>query len=336
MRNALYQALLSLWEGSEPNYEEVLGREGSEEEVRELISSLWVKCYPEGDKRLCVYSYKRIPKEPVPLLLDARGTVIAWSKDGPELVAYPFHKFFNVGEIDYPKGKPLKAFEKLDGTMISAFWFEGRLRTATRKRLDADSPFAQKALELLKDFDPRDYTYVFELLGPGCGSPWVGNQEVLKKEGDWKIVPLAKRDMKSLKLWPLEGPREFEVKSWEEAEEVAASEGIEGLVLWYEVGEVRPKMYKVKSKDYLKLTSLLQLGYEGLAKIITIGKLDDVIKLLDPEVARRAKQVSERLDEIAREVKRGSLDDPEVKEWLLIDPQRAIEVAIIKALRGEL
>ncbi len=327
MSNALYLALRALWSGEEVPYEEVLGREGSEEEVREILSSLWTKCYPEGDKRICVYSYRRPPREPVPLLLDSRGTVIAWSKDGPELVAWPFHKFFNVGEMDFPK-KPLLAYEKLDGTMVSLFYYEGRLRAATRKRLDVDSPFAKKALELYDgSVDVGGKTVVFELLGPGCGSPWVGGEGSLFKEPSWKLVPLAERDMKTLSLKPLEGPRRVEVEDLEDAIKKAESFG-EGLVLWFEVNKVRPLMAKVKSSKYANLVDKVKAGWEGVAWLVVHNKLDDAAFLLKEEVYKRAKEVEARLDEIERMVRSGSFPDEVVREWLLIDPSRALEEAV--------
>ena len=325
--NALLAALRALWAGEEVPYEAVLGREGSEREVRELISKLWVKCYPIGSKRLCVYSYKRPPREPVPLLLDARGTVIEWSRDGPELVAYPFHKFFNVGEASFPE-RPLVAYEKLDGTMVSLFYYDGELRAATRKRLDADSPFAKKALELFEgEARVEGRTVVFELLGPGCGSPWVGGDQGLLGESRWKLVPLAYRDMRTLELYPLEGPRRVEVESLEEARRKAEEFG-EGLVLWFEVGKQRPLMAKVKSAKYQNLVETLKLGWEGLAKVIVQNKLDDAARFLKEEVYKRAKEVEAKLDEIERAVRSGSFPDEAVKEWLLIDPSRALEEAV--------
>jgi len=325
--NALLLALESLWLGVEPPYEEILGREGSEEEVRGLLASLWTKCYPHGKKRLCVYSYRRPPREPVPLLLDARGTVIEWSKDGPALVAYPFHKFFNVGEQEFPN-KPLLAYEKLDGTMISMFYYDGELRAATRKRLDVDSPFARKALELYDgEVDIENKTVIFELLGPGCGSPWVGGEQGLLREGEWKLVPLAYREMDTLNLYPLEGPRRVEVESLEDAMKKAERFG-EGLVLWFEVGKQRPLMAKVKSAKYQNLVDLLKLGWEGVAKIIVTNKLDDAAQFLKEDVYRRAKEVEARLDEIERAVRSGTFPDETVKEWLLIDPARALEEAV--------
>ncbi|ABU81708.1 RNA ligase [Ignicoccus hospitalis] len=325
MANALLLALRSLWLGEEPPYEEVLGREGDEREVRELLSGLWVKCYPQGDKRLCVYSYKRPPKDPVPLLLDARGTVIEWSKDGPELVAYPFHKFFNLGEAEFPE-RPLLAYEKLDGTMVSLFLYDGEVRAATRKKLDVDSPFAKKALELFEG-ELGDETRVFELLGPGSGSPWVGGTQELLRAGEWSLVPLAYRDMKTLKLYPLEGPTRVEVEDLEDAKRKAEGFG-EGLVLWFEVGSQRPLMAKVKSVKYKRLVDLLKLGWEGLAKIILMNALDDAARMLDNEVYSKAKAVEGMLDEIERAVLRGEFPHERVREWLPIDPSRALEEAV--------
>ncbi len=331
--NALYSALSSLWLGEEPNYEEVLGTEGSEVEVRRLISSLSVRCYPVGDKRLCVYSYRK-PPPPVPLLRDARGTVIEWSKDGPKLVAYPFHKFYNLGEYGEPPGEPIKVYEKLDGTMISAFQYEGEVFTATRKRLWFDSPFAKVAKAMLEDEDVGENTYVYELLGPGSGSVWMGEKEHLREEGGWKLVPLAKRDMRTLKLYPLKGPRELELKPLEELRREIEEANIEGVVLWYEIGSVKPEIRKLKSRSYSKLTKLLNLGYEGLAKIILMNKLDDALPYLKEEVRERALKVQANLERLTELVISGRFDDEIVKEWLQIDPSRAIEEAVALCLKG--
>ena len=333
--NALYLALLKLWEGGDIPYEEVLGREGEEREVRELISSLWVKCYPQGNSRLCVYSYKRPPKEPIPLLLDARGTVIAWSKDGPELVAYPFHKFYNLGEFEWLKKerlpKPKRVFGKLDGTMVSVFEYDGEVRAATRKRLDVDSPFAKKALELLNDFEPKG-THIFELLGTGTGSKWVDYVEDVFKEEEWALVPLAFRDMKTLRLYPLRGPKEFHVESLDEVEKMLGKER-EGFVVWFEEGKQRPLMVKVKSPEYQDIIETLKMGIDGIAKLIVMNKLDDAAKFLKPELLKKAKEIMNRLDEIERSVLRGTFDDENVKAWLEIDPSRAVEEAVKVCLK---
>ncbi|ALU12566.1 hypothetical protein EYM_05205 [Ignicoccus islandicus DSM 13165] len=333
MSNALYEALLALWLGEEPNYEEVLGAQGDELQVRKLISSLSVRCYEVNGKRLCVYSYRR-PPPPIPLLVDARGTVIEWSKEGPRLIAYPFHKFYNVGEYERPSGKPLKVFEKLDGTMISAFEYEGEVFAATRKRLWIDSPFARVAKEMLSETDLKGYTYVYELIGPGSGSAWMGEEEHLRRDMEWKLVPLARRDMKTLALYPLEGPREFRVSDLDELKDTIERINVEGAVLWYEIGKVKPKMFKIKSTNYVKLMKLINLGYEGLARIILMNKLDDVLPYLSDEVRERALMVQRKLDELTKAVLRGAFEDEVVKEWLQIDPTRAIEEAVVICLRG--
>ncbi len=333
--NALYLALLKLWEGDEIPYEEVLGREGDEKEVRELISRLWVKCYPQGNSRLCIYSYKRPPKEPVPLLLDARGTVIAWTRDGPELVAYPFHKFFNLGEHEWLKKenlpKPKRVFEKLDGTMISIFEYEGKVRAATRKRLDVDSLFAKKALELVEDFEPRG-THIFELLGPGSGSKWVDLVENVFRDEKWSLVPLAFRDMRTLNLYPVMGPKEYYVASLDEVEEML-NKYSEGFVVWFEEGKQRPLMIKVKSPSYQDIIETLKMGVEGIAKLIILNRLDDASRYIKPELLKKAKEIMERLDEIEKNVLRGKFDDENVKAWLEIDPSRAVEEAVKVCLR---
>jgi RNA ligase len=102
--------------------------------------------------------------------LQARG--IIFNKVTGELVAFPFVKFFNLGEMpqssigSLPSG-PFTVTEKLDGSLGISLWHKGQPYIATRGSFQSDQ--AQWGTRWLREhvateaMDPR-YTYLFEIL----------------------------------------------------------------------------------------------------------------------------------------------------------------------------
>ena len=305
----------------------------AEEIVREIFNyDIVTRCKREGNRVLCIYHYSRRP-EWNPLSVEARGVVVEWKRGVPKLLAYPFHKFFNVNEVEETsverlrKMRPIKAFEKVDGTLIIAFYDPevGAFRTATRRRLD--SPFAKIAEGLLPDLK-EGYTYMFELLCETCGSVNVGEQRPVKAVR--KLIPLARRDMSTLSLYPLNGPKEYEVKDLDEAFDIVKDANFEGLVLWYEVGVEKPLMVKVKSKKYLELVETLKSD-ERLAGKILRGEVDDVLPFLEEGFREVVLSLLEVKDEICKNVRRIK----GVEDWLSLGLMGEACVEAIKACLKE-
>ena len=67
----------------------------------------------------------------------ARGLIL--DVEQGRVVATPFPKFFNVGEmgLEVPD-RPFETFEKVDGSLIILFWHEGDWRTATKGSFDSE------------------------------------------------------------------------------------------------------------------------------------------------------------------------------------------------------
>jgi len=126
----------------------------------------------DGDLRLYCYSkqctYERTWNVWTKM---ARGLII--DVFNRRIVATPFEKFFNHGEIVDEDGSPaypnlpFEAYEKLDGSLIIVFYYGGRWRTATKGSFHSDqAQWAQKELEakgLIKYFAPG-VTYLFEAI----------------------------------------------------------------------------------------------------------------------------------------------------------------------------
>lgn len=99
--------------------------------------------------------------------LVARGLII--DHVNGRLVATPFPKFFNVGELlAVIPDLPFEAFEKLDGSLIIAFHHAGEWRTATKGSFDSDQAKWAKARldDSFHDHMDEGSTYLFEAVYP--------------------------------------------------------------------------------------------------------------------------------------------------------------------------
>lgn len=134
------------------------------------VESGYVRCSRSGD--LTVYSYTSkavIERRWNDVTRQARGIVFNGSN---QVVARPFDKFFNLGEMAessltrLPSGQPELA-EKHDGSLVIVFWDGRQWRCCTRGAFDNIQ--CTWAREWLKAADKRldpPYTYMFELVAP--------------------------------------------------------------------------------------------------------------------------------------------------------------------------
>jgi RNA ligase len=104
--------------------------------------------------------------------LVSRGIVL--NRYSGEVVALPFSKFFNLGEMEevslknLPLDKGYHVFEKMDGSLGIVYFHNGQWRMNTRGSFD--SPQAIKGREMLNKYRTRyldrDFTYLVEIIYP--------------------------------------------------------------------------------------------------------------------------------------------------------------------------
>lgn len=121
-----------------------------------------------------------------------RGVIFDVSGDEPRLVANPFPKFFNLGEVKetmYVKlpDEPFEVFEKMDGSCGIAYFHDGKWRIATPGSLTSDQ--ALRATEMVQSldmshFEPGRDTPIFEIIYPE-------NRIVVDYQGRDELVLLA-------------------------------------------------------------------------------------------------------------------------------------------------
>lgn len=235
-------------------------------------------CYRD----ICLYQYKDMSARRYlekPVLSAMRGTVIRWFDNGESrLLAFPFAKFFNYGEVDATREPPASGFravEKLDGTLIIGWRDEdGELHFNTRGLLEwygvkfgkgstyiyrgdgIENPYVRAFISSVKraglwsDLESViDYrsTVMFELVGRVPASQFDPSEASAIDVDDpsWRPFILAKRDNSTFDLEyvdssPFPLPEIFDANDLNElARAVREWRNREGVVLFY-----RDKQYR--------------------------------------------------------------------------------------------
>jgi len=210
----------------------------------------------DGDLSLFCYTRNAVYAETwTPFTVMARGLVL--DRAGRRIAATPFPKFFNLGEggREAPS-KEFVAYEKLDGSLIIAFWHSGGWRTVTKG--DFHSEQAKAALNLLPfgRLTPG-VTYLSELIGPS-------NKIVVRYPTDeCRLLgayaadgcELAWRELEALDLDGMKLAKVFACASLAEllAHTATLPVGEEGYVLRFADGT----RLKLKGNEYRRLHALI-------------------------------------------------------------------------------
>ena len=192
---------------------------------------------------------------------ECRGLILDRSNDWA-VVAYPFRRFYNIGETQavIPDLKTSVLWEKMDGTLINLFFWDGEWRVSTRGMPFANGPvgdydqsYSDLFLETSDKYpkiqrmreDWTDKNFIFELIGPK-------NRVVTPyKEADIRLLTV--RDLSTL------GECDWST-----------------LCDWSQMlGVPLPRIYSFSDLDDL----------EALMELNEIGELDEGFVLVDTENA---------------------------------------------------
>lgn len=210
----------------------------------------------DGDLSLFCYTRNAVYDEVwTPFTLMARGLVL--DRANRRVVASPFPKFFNLGEGGREAPSPeFEAYEKLDGSLIIAFWHDSGWRTATKG--DFHSEQAKIARNLLPfDRMTPGVTHLSELIGPS-------NKIVVRYPVDeCRLLgayaadgrELTRVDLEALDLGGMPLARVFTCASLAElvAHTATLPVGEEGYVLRFVDGS----RLKLKGNEYRRLHALI-------------------------------------------------------------------------------
>lgn len=238
-----------------------------------------------------------------PMARECRG--LKFGRDG-ELLARPFHKFFNLGEAGPAEaedfGQPHVVLDKLDGSMIHPCLLQDELRLMTRGGLSPQAAAAERAADpavwsLCRALDAAGMTPMFEFTSPD-------NRVVVAYETT-ALTLLAVREKESGTYVPHAELQAIGVRYGVPVvqgfgavrdlgtfvAEARALEGLEGYVVAFEDGH----RLKLKAEGYvLRHRALSDLKYEKvLLAWIAEDALDDVLAILPEEAAARVAAYAE-------------------------------------------
>lgn len=194
----------------------------------------------------------------------ARGLI--FEEETGRLMARPFPKFFNLGEMEETRlenlpNEPYRIWEKVDGSLGIIFHYDGEWRVATRGSLSSDQ--AIRGQEILKKYDlsqvNKELTLLVEIIYPEnriiCD---YGQEEMLVLLGANLLMP--DKEMPANGLPYLSSTMGMPIaKSYDLTIEqaVAKAEVLpkleEGFVVQYESGF----RVKIKGKEYMKVAKIV-------------------------------------------------------------------------------
>lgn len=205
--------------------------------------------------------------------LSCRG-LVTWTDTG-EICARPFRKFFNLEEGKHTPTPNFEVFEKIDGSLIIAFFVWDRWFVASRGSFASDQAVAgQKLLDYLDTSGLHDdYTYLFELT-----APWnrivvdYGKEDKLTllgsirthdgQEMDYEILQRTSKDLGCDIT-----PRYDGISDYSELKGKISNKA-EGFVIRFSNGE----RIKIKGEEYLRLHKIMtNLSTTAVWEVLSAG-----------------------------------------------------------------
>lgn len=276
-----------------------------------------VQKHPDAD--LYIYNYSRKTQferlwNEVTLL--TRGLIL----DGEmNIVARPFHKFFNYEEL--PKESiptlPFKVYEKMDGSLGILYWLNGKPYIASRGSFNSDQ--AKHANEVLyaryqHSFDKlnKNATYLFEIIYPA-------NRIVIDYNGKDDLVLLAVIDNATGADLPLEDIGFEIVKQYDGVNDFATLRDDkdmqrEGYIIVFSNGF----RMKLKYEEYCRLHTIVT-GVSNVTVWETLSQGKSFDELLD----RTPDEFDEFVKKTSNELKE-QFDAIERKHRLILDARSAL------------
>lgn len=296
-----------------------------ENSPEKLQEELGIRVYRHPELPLLGFKYDQIDSPKThPVVRECRGIVLedkTW-----DVVAKPFNRFFNVGELE----EEYKQFRwddfylsaKEDGSLIILYWYAGQwhINTSGSFGFGKQDVFGDSWHELFKKsvpnnlFEklsevPQKHTYVFELCTPynkivktykTCEVYLLTSSEKLS-DGKWVENTEGCSDVLAEHLG-VKRPERWNFKSQDEIRDFLLRQEendptFEGVVL----RDVNNLRYKWKTSTYVSLHKLKDNGNillpKNLVPLVLAGEVDEK-KLYLPEISSALDEVSKIIDEL--------------------------------------
>lgn len=229
------------------------------------------------------------------LVTDFNGSVVAKS----------FEKFFNIEEVEEIPNEPFEVYEKLDGSLIIMFWYQGSMVIASKGSFS--SVHANESKKIIQKYDisglDQSKTYCLELI-----APW--NRIVCNYGKEESLVLLAKfdRDGKEYEIDHYKNfptVKKYDFKDIHKIKELI-SDDKEGFVIKFSSG----KRLKIKGKEYVRLHKIVT-GLSEVAiweQLKNNQNLESLLDRVPDEFSKWVKGVEHGLKEKYEEILKESKD----------------------------
>ena len=226
--------------------------------LERYVAEGWLISQTHPTLPLTIYNYSQATQYEAKwdeVTLSCRGLV--FDDDGNQ-VSYPFKKFFNIEENKHTPANDFEIYEKVDGSLITVFNYNGEWVVSSRGSFTSDQAIAaQKLFKQLMNLDRIDKaaTYLFELI-----APW--NRIVVDYGEREELILLGARakyfEASHLDLYELSKMlgcnliRKFDFDDYKEIQKLNW-ENNEGFIVRFSNGD----RCKIKFADYVKLHRVL-------------------------------------------------------------------------------
>ncbi len=227
------------------------------------------------------------------ITLQCRGLVT--DKSG-NVVARPFKKFFNMEEEKHTETEEYEVYEKMDGSLGIAFYYDGKWIFASRGSFTSEQ--AIKGGEMFKDkfqqsHFSKDSTYMFEIIYPE-------NRIVVDYVGAERLVLLGRIGTKSGEEYGLDQfrknkydvVRQYSTNKYRNLKNLIGN-NFEGFVVKFSNGD----RCKIKGEEYIRLHKIMtEISTKSVWECLSSG--DDIYKLLEDVPDEFFNKIEEYVDEL--------------------------------------
>jgi RNA ligase len=210
--------------------------------------------------------------------LSCRGLV---TDDNGNIVARPFRKFFNIEEGKHTPTSKFEVYEKMDGSLIILFWYDGGWVVATRGSFTSDQAVAASKIffDKLEHNFSIGITYLFEFT-----ASWnrivvdYGDEDNLTLLGAIRTDDGTEAIYKTLKLIA-RGANCDVVKRYDGISDYSTLKGMvednhEGFVVRFSNGD----RMKVKGDEYVRLHRVMtNLSTTAIWEVLSSGGTMDTL-----------------------------------------------------------
>ena len=271
----------------------------------ELLKSDPYNLHIQFDENLILFKYNQISSDfSNPIVRQCRGIIL--EDVTYKVVCRPFEKFHNYGEpnaypIDFSKSV---IFEKVDGSLLKVFFYNGEWKVATNGTIDAhysdtrvtgktfydlfmDVVGGEQGFDLMKKRMSAGHTYLFELVHPICRIVVnYGEKKELvfvgwrNTENGMDALPIKSEfeGLDFIRLPEMYGFKNAKLDDLQELADVMNSQGFdfEGFVVAEVDGVFIRGRVKIKSPKYLKFHHLAGGSiYNSLMELILKNEIDE-------------------------------------------------------------